>query len=306
MPTVLDAAQRATLKLRVIAPEGLLVAASGRRDEVTAVGGGRRKYSFAVDRPVAPFLYAFAVGDFQEATLEADGVTLRALGPKGKALDEALATTATALRFLHERTGVAYPWPEYTQVFVGGDAAQESAGLALLSASAIDDLHADPKDDWIYSHELAHQWFAVLIGCADFSDFWLNEGFATFLVGAFKEHRSGRPAYEAEREIWKQRSNKAHLQGRDAPVSLWPLHRHVRESELQARGITYFRGALVLDGLREQLGDEVFWAGLRTYTAARAGRGATSEDLRVAFEQASGKDLQAFFRTRVYAGGPFL
>ncbi len=309
VPTLQDPAQRATLTLRVDVPADLKVSASGRALGVVATGAGRAAHSFALERPSPPFLFAFAAGRFDEAALEVDGAKLRALGPPGADLAGALAITAPMLRFLRERTGAPLPAPEYRQVFVRGDAAQEAAGMALLGAGALDDVRRDPAEDWIFSHELSHQWFAWLVPCDDFADFWLNEGFASFLVAAYKERRWGRAAYEREVALWRKRSAKVHAEGRDAPVSLsapGAPHRAPRESELQPRGVTYARGALVLHKLRGELGDDLFWAAIRRYVAERAGRGAASDDLRAAFERASGRDLGPFFATWVYAAAPDL
>lgn len=308
MPTSMDPAQRATLTLRITAPTGIRVAASGRSGGQLPAGAGRTAHAFALERPSPPFLYAFAAGRFDEAERAVDGARLRALGPAGADLEAALAVVAPMIRFLAERTGAPLPGGEYVQAFVRGPAAQEAAGLALLSAEALDDLRADPTDDWIFSHELAHQWFGWLVPCADFADFWLNEGFATFLVGAVKEQRWGRAAYERELAIWRARSARVHAEGRDAPLSLSapgaPPRRPPRDSELQPRGVTYFRGALVLHRLRAELGEVAFWDGVRRYVRDRAGKGARSEDLRVAMEGASGRDLVAFFARWVYATAP--
>jgi aminopeptidase N len=310
MPTRQDPAQRATLSLRILAPADLKVAAVGTAASRTPVGGGLVAHAFTLDQPSPPFLYAFAVGRFDEAELAVDEVTLRALGPPGADLRGALALTAPMLRYLRARLGAPFPAAAYLQVFVRGDAAQEAAGLSLLSADALDDVRQDPTEDWIFSHELAHQWFAWLVPCADFADFWLNEGFASFLVAAVKEERWGRAAYDREIALFRQRSAKVHAEGRDAPVSLSapgaPPRAPPRESELQPRGVTYARGALVLHKLREELGETAFWSGLRRYVADRAGKGARSEDLRVALEAASGRDLRAFFATWVYASAPGL
>jgi aminopeptidase N len=125
---------------------------------------------------------AFAIGRFADAEWTEDGLKLRALGPVGADVNSALANTAPIYRFLKARMGMALPLSEYLQVFVSGDAAQEAAGMALLSAAVLDDVRKDPTDDWVFSHELSHQWFGWQVPCADFSDFWLNEGFATFFV----------------------------------------------------------------------------------------------------------------------------
>ena len=214
------------------------------------------------------------------------------------------------LRFLVERTGRRPPGREYVQVFVDGDAAQEAAGMALLAASSLDDARSDPQDDWIFSHELAHQWFGWLIPCADFHDFWLNEGMATFLVAATKEARWGRAAYDQEIAHWRTRSAKAHADGRDAPLSPHapgvPLLAPPRDTELPVRGITYYRGALALDKLRHELGDPIFWSGMRRYVRTQAGQNTRTEQLRAAFETASGRDLEPFFSRWIYTPAPDL
>jgi aminopeptidase N len=304
MPTLQDPAQRATLSLRLHVPPNWKIAASGASVGEAVEPPDRVVHAFALERPSPPFLYAFAAGQFEEATLVVDGVRLRALGPPGADLPGVLAATGEMMRLLRRRTGAPFPASEYAQVFVHGDIAQEGAGLALFSADVLDDLKRDPTDDWPLSHELAHQWFAWLVPCADFSDFWLNEGFATYLVGVVKEERWGRAAYERERAVWRSRSAKVHADGRDAPIALsnpeGTATRPPREGELQPRGVTYFRGALLLDRLRSELGDDAFWRGIQRYVEAAAGRGARTEDLRAALEAASGQDLKGFFETWVY------
>jgi hypothetical protein len=325
MPTRQDSAQRATLQLRVRAPREWKVVGPGRRIDDAAISllepaseispdalrpkrtasTDLASHAFEVVQPSPPFLFAFAAGRFDEAETKVDRVRLRALGPPGANLGAALAITAPMVRFLMRRTGTAPPNNAYTQVFVEGDAAQEAAGFALLAATALDDVKTDPQDDWIFLHELAHQWFGWQVACTDFNDFWLNEGFATFLVGAYKEERWGPAAYAQEVELWRRRSAKVHAEARDAPLSrslpgqapaLVP-----QDSDLPARGVTYSRGALVLLKLREELGDDAFWAGIRRYVQSRAWKGARSEDLRAALEATSGRDLRAFFERWVYA-----
>lgn len=308
-PTLQDPAQRATLAFALDAPDDLEVVASGHAVGRRSLGRGRSETRFALDRPTPPFLFAFAAGRFTVAERSVSGVLLRALAARREDAEAALDVTAPMLAYFVARTGAPPPEPVYTQVLVRGDAAQEAAGFALLAASSIDDLRKDPGEDWIFSHELAHQWFGVLVPCADFADFWLNEGFASFFVAAYKEERWGRAAYERERELWRKRSRKVTADGRDAPVALSaPGTRGAgpSESELQPRGVTYARGALVLDRLRDELGEEAFWAGVRRYVGARAGQGARTAHLAAAFEQATARDLEAFFARWVYRAAPEL
>jgi len=67
------------------------------------------------------------------------------------------------------------------------------------------------------------------------------------------------------------------------------------------RAVVYQKGAYVLHLLRGQLGEPVFWRGLRAYTRANVGRAVTTADFQSAMERASGRSLEAFFRQWVLA-----
>jgi aminopeptidase N len=310
MPTRQDPAQRATLRLSATVDAGVKFAASGDRTVVAALPNGQIHYTFVLERPSPPFLYAFAAGNYAESTRTIGAVTLRALAPKGAAVARALDVTATMYGHLTARIGAPLPSKEYVQVFVGADMQQEAAGMAILAAEALDDLQRDPTDDWLFSHELAHQWFAWLVPCRDFTDFWLNEGLATFLVAVLKKEMHGRAAYETEIANWRARSRKVHDEGRDAPIAAMSTEETPakvrREADLPPRGVTYFRGALVLHKLEQELGERVFWEGIQRYVRDRAGKGARTEHLREALASVSGRDLKDFFARWVYAAAPEL
>ena len=258
----------ATLQLDIRAP-GMKVAATERLDTATP-----------------PFLYAFAIGAFEESTSEVDGVKLRVLG-KAPVFEQ----TAAALRFLAERSGHPYPGDSYTQVFTHGTVEQEAVGMTLLPESYAAGLAAHPDDLWLLVHELAHQWYAVGIRCRDWSDFWLNEGLATFLADAFLEQRFGKPRYQKEIDHSREIYERLVAEGRDRPLSFnnW-------QTPQQAGGsLPYHKGAWVLDQLRRQVGERVFWRGLQLYTTGQWGRAVTSAEFERAFEVAAGKPLTKFW-----------
>ncbi|MFK4980152.1 M1 family aminopeptidase, partial [Klebsiella pneumoniae] len=68
-------------------------------------------------------------------------------------------------------------------------------------------------------HELTHQWWGNLITCETLKDFWLNEGITTFMTAAWKQHRYGRAAYEAELNEARSRFEKARAMGFDKPLA---------------------------------------------------------------------------------------
>jgi hypothetical protein len=66
------------------------------------------------------------------------------------------------------------------------------------------------------------------------------------------------------------------------------------------RAIQYSKGALFMDRLRRELGEQMFWNGLRSFTRTYAGTTVNSRDFQRMFERASGRDLNALFDEWVY------
>jgi aminopeptidase N len=280
---------RATLHLRIAAQEGWRATASG--DEAGPA-------EWRIDTPVPPFLYGFAAGQFQEPTDGLSAVPVLRLLSAPDALQPRpiIQATRSALQFLAERTGKAYPAPVYTQVFTHGNPEQENANLTLLPESYAAGLQTNPEDLWLLAHELAHQWYAVRIQCQDWSDFWLNEGMATFLADAFLEHRFGRERYEREIERSRTVYERVKSQGKDRALSF-----HAWNTTNEASGqIPYHKGAYVLDLLRREMGDEDFWRGLQIYTRDNWNKAVTSQDFQKSMEAATHKKLAGFFDQWVY------
>jgi len=287
---------RATLHLTISVLQNMKVAASGRlvsthRDSPRSVSEWRE------DAEVPPFTFGFAAGDFEEQNAQAGAVKLRYLGPRGaRDLAKTLEGTRQALRFLEEKTGHAYPEKTYTQVLASGNPMQEMAQFTLLPAAYGDTLAAHPDDLWLLAHELAHQWYGIGIACRDWSDFWLNEGFATFFADVFLEQQFGHERYRQEIEKSRQVYEKLKAEGRDRALSF-----HDWSTADQASGqIPYQKGAWVLHLLREHMGEDAFWRGMRVYTKDHWGGQVTSQDFQKSLEAASATSLRDFFDTWVY------
>jgi aminopeptidase N len=156
---------------------------------------------------------------------------------------------------------------------------------------------ADPHDVWLEAHEFAHQWWGNGVTCRDWNHFWLNEGLATFMADAYKEHRLGRAAYQTEIEASHARYERVRAAGHDRAL-VFPDWLHPSADD---RVLVYHKGAYVLHLLRERLGERRFWAGIRAYTRAYMGKSVTTADFQKAMERASGADLSDFFSQWVYS-----
>ena len=272
MPCDEQPEDRATLTLTFDVPAQFKVAASGQPEGAT----------WTLDAPYPAFLYAFAAGDFVESSKKVDGVTLRILG-KANVFDD----TASALKYLTERSGKPYPLDTYTQVFTHGTVEQEAVGMTLLPEKYAADLVTKPENLNLLAHELAHQWYGIKIVAKDWSDFWLSEGMATFLADAYVEKRFGKARYDREIAGSKGIYDGLRSQGKDRPLFFTDW-----QTPQQAGGpLPYHKGAYFLAQLRVTLTDEVFWRGLQRYTAAQWGGAATSDDFEAAMSSVAGKDL---------------
>ena len=120
----------------------------------------------------------------------------------------------------------------------------------------------------------------------------MDRGIATFMTAAYKEERWGRAAYDRELALCRKRWEAA----KDAEFNVPLAYAGTYPSLGIRRAIQYSKGALFLHRLREELGDAVFWTGLRTFTRRHAGGTVTSADFQRAMQEAAARDLAPLFR----------
>jgi len=259
---------------------------------------GFRSVASSGSRPYALYTLGFAAGRFSEALASAGTMQLRYLGAADDAagLLARFASTPAMLAFFEAKAGAPLPQPVYTQLLVPGGEAQEVSQHAVIGKAMLDPILDTPEEDWVIAHELAHQWWGNLITCADWNEFWLNEGITTFMTAAWKQQRWGEAAYQRELDLASKRWERAKAAGFDKPLS-WPGD---YPSLGIKRAIHYSKGALFMHALRQELGEALFWAGFKRYTQANLGRGVKAADLQLAMEGAAGRSLQALFERWVY------
>lgn len=150
----------------------------------------------------------------------------------------------------------------------------------------------------LMSHELGHHWFGDKVTCASWPDLWLNEGFASYLSGLCYEHFT--PTL-----YWMP-----FKQGRISYITSQPdgsvyCADTANLSRLFDDRLTYAKGAMILHTLRWVIGDSAFYAGVRSYLndASIAYEFATSSDLQLHLEAASGQNLTWYFADWLYGEG---
>lgn len=299
MVCVLDRpGDKATIEMRLSMPAGLKTLAPGRLVSRRKARADKEIHIWRSERPYSAYLYAFAAGPYAEAQARAQGVTLKYLSENAspERLQALFAPTKDMLAFFQDKAGMPLPVRTYSQLHTPGAEAQEAATFSLIGEKLVAPHLETPQEDWVIAHELAHQFWGNSITCADWSQFWLNEGLATFMVAAWKEYRWGRATYDREMQLAERRRSAAAGAGFDVKLTFAGAYPNLATK----RAITYSKGALFLDALRRDVGDAAFWKGLRLYTRRHRGGVVTSRDFQRAYEQASGRELSGLFNAWVY------
>ena len=149
-------------------------------------------------------------------------------------------------------------------------------------------LTGDHSYDWLWIHELGHQWFGDLVTCADWTHIWLNEGWASYTEALWFEHLGGPGDLHA------------YMQTMDTPI-YWdgPILRDpdISDPWYYFNRVVYDKAAWVVHMLRHVMGDEEFFDATRAYLADPQFRYGTAdtEQFETFFEGFYGDQLDWFF-----------
>lgn len=292
MPVHFPPNDRATFQVTLDMPAGYNAIAPGKKT-THKTQKGRVELSFKLDRASPAYVLGFAAGPFEEH-VAASGNTEHHIFHRGFSPDQLeilVAKANSAIDFFTEVSGVPHPSPSFAQVWLSDRIAQELVDMATMSDAQAKAMFKEPKEDWMLVHEISHQWWGNSVTCASWSDFWLNEAFATFMVAAYKQKVWGEAAYQREIELAHNRLERLRQAGKDGPLKL------KEDADVSDAGgpIPYIKGILLLAELRSQMGEEPFWSGVRSYTQAHWLGSATSEDFEEAMQAQTEVDLGVSF-----------
>ncbi|MFP4435687.1 MAG: M1 family metallopeptidase [Chloroflexaceae bacterium] len=274
--------------VQVTVPAGYSVVASGSTVATYPAADGAITYDIRTG-PVRQF--ALTVGDFVLVQDAAGEVAVNVYTARGSSLDAAWVAriSAAALATFERRFG-PYPYRELDVHLLPGafDGGDEYPGLIFVYSDA----QVDAGTRYVTAHEVAHQWWFALVGNDIFRQPWLDEAFAQYSGIIYAEDVEGAAVAQAdwEREVML-RYRGAQADG-DLPVGL--AITDFPNFNVYYRTV-YGKGAVFLATLRQELGDELFFAGLQTYYERYRYDVATTADVQQVFEEVSGRNLDALF-----------
>ena len=258
---------------------------------------GTRTDYWKQDKPHAPYLFMLGVGEYAVVKDKWRDKDLMYYVEKDYEADaeKIFNHTPEMLDFFSEVLGYDYPWDKYAQIvcrdYVSG--AMENTGAVVFGEFVQKNSREllDSNNDDIVAHEMFHHWFGDLVTCESWSNLTLNEGFATYSEYLWREHKYGHASAERKRlQDMNGYLLSANQQGTHDLIDF-----EYGDKEQMFDGHSYNKGGLIVHMLRSYIGDDAFFTGLQYYLKKNAYTDVEAHELRLAFEDVVGEDLNWFF-----------
>jgi aminopeptidase N len=290
LPMIDHPADKATGELIVTTKADYQVVSNGVIVEQLDLPGGLRRTHWKQEVPISSWLYSLGVARF----IVRQGGIVRGVPLSYWAFPQDADKGLTALErdargsfeFFSDRVG-PYAYGKLAHV----EAAGMGGGTEHVSNIFYGEKSVTAGSAPVV-HETAHQWFGDAVTESDWNDVWLSEGFATYFTLLYTEYAAGRDAFVDG----LRRSRNAVLRLEKSLPNTPVVHANLNEATTQPNNrLVYEKGAWTLHMLRDVIGTEAFWRGIRVYYQRHANGVASTADLRRAMEEVSGQDLRWFF-----------
>ncbi|RMF57739.1 MAG: M1 family peptidase, partial [Calditrichaeota bacterium] len=234
-------------------------------------------YRFRMDKPIPPYLIALAVGELE----------YRPLGPRSGVYAEPALIAKAAAEFrdtekmihIAEKLWGPYRWDRYDILVLppsfpfGG---MENARLTFVTPTV---LAGDRSLVALIAHELSHSWSGNLVTCKVWNDFWLNEGFTTYLENRIMEELYGKDfAMMLSVLGYHDLLEEMEEMGTNSPDTRLKLSLEGRDPDEGLTGVPYEKGRLFLTLLENAFGRQKWDAFLKSYFDKYAFQAITTED----------------------------
>ncbi len=304
-PTIDHPNERCTQEMYLTVQDRFETLSNGTLVSSNKNADGTRTDYWKMDLPHAPYLFMIAVGEFAIVKDTWEGIPVdyyveEEYKPYARQIFE---HTPEMLTFFSDMLGVKYPWPKYAQIIVReyvSGAMENTTGVIFGDfVQKTDRELIDDDNDYIVAHELFHHWFGDYVTCESWANLTMNEGFANYSEYLWFEHKDGRDRADHHR-INELNGYLGSVMGGGEHPLIWF---ETPDSEAMFDAHSYNKGGLVLHMLRNYVGDEAFFASLNKYLVDNAYTAVEAHDLRLAFEEVTGQDLNWFFNQWYFAAG---
>jgi len=308
--------QKATFSISTITPKHWEVISNYGIESTKDLDGDRKHIQFATSQVISTYVTAIVAGAYKSVHDEYKGEKTIPLGIYARKsffqyvdAEKIFEVTKQGFAFFEKTFGLAYPFGKYDQIAVAeyNWGAMENVGCVtfhedvLIFRSKVTERSYISRATTIH-HEMAHMWFGDLVTMKWWQDLWLNESFAEWAsymsVSESTKYKHAWTEFNSVRKNWAYRA--------DQLTSTHPIAVEMEDLDdvrTNFDGISYAKGASVLQQLVAHVGRDNFIAGLRKYFAKHAYKNTELSDLITELQAASGKDLTAWVATWLRTAG---
>jgi aminopeptidase N len=295
--------------MHITVPDPLIAVGPGRSEGVKKNAGGTSTYNWRMTNPISNYSIVFNAAPYKliedkyksTTTGETMPIVFYVL-PEDFAKGPGLVAQQKKYLAFYEKYLGPYPFRSQKVGIV------ETPHLGMEHSTAIaygNQFKYDPDGtDWLLLHEFGHEYWANLVTASDWRDFWIHEGFQSYMDTLYQEEMHGQEAYlKAMNARVKNFRNMQPVAPREPKIA---YQVYLAEPDyLKSDGDIYGKGAYILHTLRYLIGDKAFFNALRhmaypnkqmeTFTDGRQERLVNTDDFLTIAEQDSGKKLDWFF-----------
>lgn len=312
-PTWDEPNQKTPSELIVTVPDGWRVVANGYL-KARWHSAGTETWDWNAPHPKSTYLIAFSAGPLSEhkTTLgQATDGNVSAFGNASMPVDSfvqppdaklnalCFGNTNDIVAYFQQIIGVKFPWEKYDQTtaerftYGGMENASATTQTNLALHPAIENV--ERPCDGLVSHELAHQWWGDDVTMSDWSNTWINEGYATYFEELWAQKRFGEAAFELER----YKAQQAYFG--ETKRYFRPIVDYVYNDPLDLFDASgYPRPGEVLHMLRYMYGDAKFFGALKYYLDRYAYKNADTHQFFAAIDTSLGRNLDWFMNEWFY------
>jgi len=275
----------------------------GLLTNVVSLPNNKARFEWKSRYPIAYYLISFAVAEYQEYNIYAKPADLYgdSLLIQNYIYDspgclsyykQGIDNTVGFLELFSELFS-QYPFHEekYGHCLAGLSGGMEHQTMTTLGRF----------DFSLVAHELGHMWFGDNVTCSNWSDIWINEGFATYADYLATEKIAGDPWPG----IWRKNVHNFILS--EPGGSIYVPEEEVTYDNVERifdSRLTYWKGAVILHMIRFELqNDELFFDVLKNFQDKFSDSLASTPDFIGVLNETSGKDFNEFFNQWYYGEG---
>ena len=256
----------ATSAMHITVPDPLVASGPGKLEGTKKNANGTTTYNWRMPIPIANYSLVFNAAPYRLLEDSVKSVTGETIPIKFYILPESydkgarlIAETKKYNAFLEKYLG---PFP--FRAIKLGIVETPHLGMEHSTNIAYGNKYRFAEDgfDWLMFHEFGHEWWANLVTASDWRDFWIHEGFQSFMDTLYVEETKGKEAYlAAMKNRQKGFRNMQPVAPREPKIS---YQVYMAEPDyLKSDGDIYGKGAYILHSLRYLIGDDAFFRALR-------------------------------------------